>query len=221
LGLLLILLVALIGPDLTKMDWRRIGSRAGWQLTDRVIASLEIEPGDHVADIGSGNGYFTFRLADTVGPTGKIYAVDVEDGIVDTLRRKSEAGNYSQVQVIKGQLDDPLLPDRELDLIFLCNAYHHIQDRPAYFDRLRRSLEPGGRVAIIDMKVSALVRLTVPAGHWTSVESMLEEMKRANYRPVESFDFLPAQNYVVFSPLTADNIPQRSTAATHRPRPVG
>jgi ubiquinone/menaquinone biosynthesis C-methylase UbiE len=209
LGLLLLIPVALIGPDLTKMDWRRIGSRAGWQLTDRVLASLEIEPGDTVADIGAGDGYFTFRLADAVGPTGKVFAVDVEDKLVDTLRRKAEEGNYSQVRVIKGRFDDPLLPDGELDLIFLCNSYHHIRDRTTYFDRLRSDLKPGGHVAIIDLKVSALVRFSVPAGHWTTVESMQEEMGRANYRPMASFDFLPAQNYVKFSPLaTADNVPE-------------
>jgi ubiquinone/menaquinone biosynthesis C-methylase UbiE len=209
LGLLLGIAISFVGPDLTKMDWRKIGSRAGWQLTDRVMASLEIESGDTVADIGAGDGYFTFRLADAVGSTGKVFAVDIEDKLVDTLRRKAEAGNYSQVRVVKGQFDDPLLPDQELDLIFLCNSYHHIQDRTTYFDRLRRDLKPGGRVAIIDLKVSALVRLTVPAGHWTTVESMQEEMQRANYRPIVSFDFLPAQNYVMFSPLsTADNAPK-------------
>jgi arsenite methyltransferase len=209
LGLLLVFPFSFIGPDLTKMDWRQIGSRAGWQLTDRLLASLEIEPGDTVADIGAGDGYFTFRLADAVGPTGKVFAVDVEDKLVDTLRRKAEVGNYAQVRVVKGQFDDPLLPDHKLDLIFLCNAYHHIQDRTTYFDRLRRDLKPGGRVAVIDLKVSTLVRLTVPAGHWTTVESMQEEMERANYRPIVRFDFLPAQNYVMFSPLaTSDNTPK-------------
>jgi ubiquinone/menaquinone biosynthesis C-methylase UbiE len=195
--------ILFVGPDLTKMDWTKIGSRAWWQLPDRVIASLDVKPGDTVADIGAGDGYFTFLLAEAVGPNGRVFAVEVNDELVDTLRRKARDEKYSAVQAVKGEFDDPLLPDGELDLIFLCNSYHHIQNRPEYFSRLRGDLKPGGRVAIIDMKVSALVRLTVPAGHWTTVETMQGEMQKADYRPIVRFDFLPAQNYVLFSPLAA------------------
>jgi ubiquinone/menaquinone biosynthesis C-methylase UbiE len=204
IGLLIGVTFLAIEPDLTKIDWKKITSRAAWQLPDRVIASLEIEPGDYVADIGAGDGYFTFRLADAVGSNGKVFAVEVDDELVEALRRKADDSEYSRVQVIKGRYDDPLLPDGELDLIFFCNSYHHIQSRPDYFDRLRQDLTSEGRVAIIDMKASFLVRFTVPSGHWTTIETMREEMQRANYRQVEGFDFLPAQNFALFSPRAPD-----------------
>jgi ubiquinone/menaquinone biosynthesis C-methylase UbiE len=206
LGLVFAAAIIFLGPDLTKTDWTAIGSRAWWQLPERVITSLKVEPGDTVADIGAGDGYFTFRLAEAVGPDGRVFAVEVNDELVDTLRRKAREENHSSVQAVKGEFDDPLLPDGELDLIFLCNSYHHIKNRAEYFARLRNDLRPGGRVAIIDMKVSALVRLTVPAGHWTTVETMHGEMQEAGYRPIAGFDFLPAQNFVLFSPrATVDN----------------
>jgi ubiquinone/menaquinone biosynthesis C-methylase UbiE len=202
LGAALVLVVALllVAPDLTKMDYGSLFSRAAWQLPDRVIESLEIRPGDRVADIGAGDGYFTFRLAGAVGPSGKVYAVEVDDALVAELERgKGEAG-HDNVVVVRGEYQDPLLPDGEIDLALLCNSYHHIEDRVAYLDRLRSDLAPDARVALVDMKASLFVRLFVPPDHWTSVETMTDEMERASYTFVTRFDFLPAQNFAVFQP---------------------
>jgi ubiquinone/menaquinone biosynthesis C-methylase UbiE len=201
LGLILTLTVLSVGSALPKFDYGRIFSRAGWQIPDRVIQSLDIQPGDRVADIGAGDGYFTFRLADAAGPGGKVYAVEVDKESIETLRVKTKQRGYSNVEVILGELDDPLLPDGEIDLVFLCNAYHHIEERRAYFQRLRKDLTPQGRVAIIDMKVSPLVRLFVPTGHWTTVETMQQEMHEAKYHTEKQLEFLPAQNFLLFSVL--------------------
>ena len=86
-----------------------------------------------------------------------------------------------------------------VDLVFLCNAYHHIEERAGYFRRLRNDLAEGGRVAIVDMKRTPLVRLLTPPGHWTSLETMRREMEAAGYRMDASFDFLPVQGFAVFS----------------------
>ncbi len=198
--LFLVVSYMLVGPDLTKMDYGNIFSRSGWQLPSQVIESLEIQPGDRVADIGSGDGYFTFQLAEAVGTNGKVYAVEVDEELVDELTRKARDGGYDNVVVVQGEYDDPLLPDGEIDLVFLCNSYHHIKDRVAYFDQMRKDLSPKGRVAVIDLKVSFLVRLLAPAGHWTTVETMTVEMQKANYSRRHNFDYLPAQNFAVFSP---------------------
>lgn len=190
----------LVGPDLTKMDYGNLFSRSGWQLPSQVIESLKIQPGDRVADIGSGDGYFTFQLAEAVGMNGSVYAVEVDAELVDELTRKARDGGYDNVVIVQGEYDDPLLPDGEIDLVFLCNSYHHIKDRVAYFDQMRKDLSPKGRVAVIDLKVSFLVRLLAPAGHWTTVETMTVEMQKANYSRRYNFDYLPAQNFAVFSP---------------------
>jgi hypothetical protein len=104
------------------------------------------------------------------------------------------------VVVVKGEYPDPLLPDGEIDLVLLCNSYHHIEDRVAYFDRLRNDLAEGGRVVLIDLKASLLVRLLAPHDHWTTVETMTEEMEKASYTFAGRFDYLPAQNFAVFQP---------------------
>ena len=196
---LLVVGAALAGSDLHKMDFSRLFQRAGWQLPDRVIASLAIRPGDHVADIGAGDGYFTFRFVDAVAPAGRVYAVEVDDDRIEALNKKAREQEASNLVVIEGELDDPLLPDGRMDLVFLCNAYHHIGGRAGYFRRLRSDLAEGGRVAIVDMKLTPLVRLLTPPGHWTSVDTMRKEMQEAGYRMDASFDFLPVQGFAVFS----------------------
>lgn len=184
----------------SKFDYGHLFARASWQLPAQVINTLDIQPGDHVADIGAGDGYFTFMLADAVGPTGIVYAVDVTDASVATLRAQAKAQGYTNVVVIKGELADPLLPDGKIDLVFLSNSFHHIDDRPLYFNSLRTDLSGSGRVAIIEPKPIRLVRVLSPAGHWSSLASIEEDMVAATYHSLGRFEFLPIQHFVTFAP---------------------
>ena len=186
---------------LSKLDYGNLYQRAGWQLPDQVIESLNIQPGDHVADIGAGGGYFTFILADAVGPSGRVYAVDVEEEITIDLEAQASENNYPNVEVILGEFEDPLLPDGTVDLVFLCNAYHHIERRVGYFSRLKADLKPEGRVALVDTKddLAGILRLFVTADHWTPKELLISEMEAAGYRHLGGFDFLPTQNFEMFS----------------------
>ncbi len=194
------LLLALSGcSGLTKLDYLHLFSRDGWQRPDRVIESLGLGPGDHVADIGSGEGYFTFKFADVVGPEGRVYAVDVDREVLRRLRQRVEAGGYSNVVVVDAELDDPLLPDGRVDLAFLCNAYHHLENRTPYFDRLRIDLNEGGRVAVVETRNDLLLmKLIGHSEHWTPLEVLRGEMLDAHYRPRDSFDFLALQHFEVF-----------------------
>ena len=187
---------------LSKLDYTKLGTRATWQHPDRVIESLGIQSGDRVADIGAGDGYFVTYLADAVGPEGKVYAVEVEQEKADVLEKKVRDKGYSNVVVVLGQFGDPLLPDKSLDLVFLCNTYHHIEDRPDYFSRVHSDLRREGRVAIIDMKddLTGILGLFTDEEHWTPLALLVEEMGKAGYRPSSRFDFLPVQNFVVFEP---------------------
>lgn len=192
-----IVLVA-FAPALAKLDYSRFPTRASWQLPDRVIEALDLAPGAQVADLGAGDGYFTFTLADAVGASGRVYAVDVEADIVDGLRARVTSRGYDNVEAVLGDYDDPGLPDREIDLVFLCNVYHHIDDRATYFSDLRRDLAPGARVAIIDIGAEPPLRWLSPPDHSTDLETLVDEMAAAGYVVAGSFDFLPLQNFVVF-----------------------
>ena len=179
----------------------QLGCRASWQHPDRVITSLCLKPGDHVADIGAGDGYFTFLLAEAVGPKGKVYAVEVTDAKVKRLVRRATRGGYKNIEVILGQFDDPLLPDQTIDLAFLCNTYHHIDNRPSYFSRLRTNLRRNGRVAIIDLKddLTGIPRLFVSPAHRMPTKQLYEEMDEAGYERVSIFNYLPVQNFIIFA----------------------
>jgi arsenite methyltransferase len=170
--------------------------RDRWQQPEAVIQSLAIRPGDHVADLGAGGGYFTFRLADAVGPTGRVYAVDVDKSNLDYIARRAKEGGYTNVEAILAKYDDPLLPEGGVDLIFTCNTYHHLENRTDYFASAARYLRPDGRVVVIDLNGNSWFHWLF--GHWTPKEVSRSEMAAAGYQLASEFDFLTRQNFQVF-----------------------
>ena len=165
--------------------------RDAWQLPARVIHSLGIQPGDYVADLGSGSGYFTGRLAQTVGPAGKVYAVDIDEKINQYVAKRVKEEGHSNVDIILAKLDDPRLPEGSVDLIFSSNTYHHLENRTSYFLNAKKYLKPSGRVAIIDFRKEAY-------HHHTENQVIREEMQKAGYRLEKEFDFLTKQHFLVF-----------------------
>lgn len=116
------------------------------------IAALEIKPGQIVADIGAGSGVFSMPLGLAVKPGGKVYAVDIDQGLIDHINEKAtETGATNYVEGILGQYTDPALPV-QIDLAFINDVLHHIEDRPTYLKNLAGYLKPGGRIAIIEFK---------------------------------------------------------------------
>ena len=173
-------------------------NRDQWQQPGRVVAELKIEPGAVVADLGSGGGYFTFRLAEAVGPGGKVYAVDIDRGMAELIARRATAEGRRNVEVILATPQDPSLPRAAVDLIFTSNTYHHIDNRIAYFTKLRSTLRPGGRVAIIDFDRHAWFEGLLR--HYTPSEFIKREMEQAGYSLEQDFDFLYRQSFLIFVP---------------------
>ena len=162
-----------------------------WQYPERVIKELKLEPGMKVADLGSGTGYFTFRLAEAVGSSGKVYAIDIDEEMNAIVDKQSVAKQMENVQTVLAVGHDPLIPEK-VDLIFSVNAYHHLKDRTAYFKNAARYLKPGGRVAILDFREGAF-------RHFTPMRTILEEFKAAGYGLDKTHGFLPRQNFFIFS----------------------
>ena len=171
--------------------------RDSWQEPERVVQTLQIPEGAHVADLGSGGGYFTFRLADATGPGGRVYAVDVDEQLSEYIAERAADEGYLQVETVLAQADDARLPPASVDLVFICNTYHHLPERVAYFARLRAALRPGGRIAMVEYRPGWFSRLT---GHATGSEEIEREMAEAGYQKVEQYDWLSRQSFVVFAP---------------------
>ena len=169
--------------------------RDEWQQPERVVETLALAPGDRIADLGSGGGYFTFLLADAVGATGRVYAVDVDEGMNEALREDAVAKGYENVEVVLAAPDDPKLAPGSVDLLFTSNTYHHIDDRSAYFRRAAAALAPGGRVAIVEFDESPG---WFHGAHSTSPDEIRSEMEAAGYRLVASYEFLERQSFTIF-----------------------
>ena len=194
-GIALICATALLTPACATRDL--------WQRPERVIDILEIAPGASVADIGAGDGYFIPYLARAVGPDGVVYAVDVDEEKVRVLEALVAEQELENVKVVLGGFDDPSLPDGEIDLVFMVNTYHHIEDRPAYFGNIRSTdLSSGGRVAVIEPTADGgfFIGLVAKEGHISSAPVVREEMNLAGYHTAVSHDFLMIQIFEVFTP---------------------
>lgn len=173
-------------------------SRDKWQYPQKVIETLGIRPGDCVVDLGAGGGYFTFKFADALKGSGKVYAVDIDEAMMEYLRQEVSRQGISNVDVVLGEFGDPLLPDSVSDLVFMCNTYHHIEDRINYFSRMRTDLKPDGHVAIVEHRPGGWLGRLFGA-HWTKKEVIISEMEAAGYSLIADYDYLPKQLFVLFS----------------------
>lgn len=117
---------------------------------DEVAARLRLKSGDVVADIGAGSGVFSRSLARAVAPAGIVLAVEIDPELLAYIQKRAAEESIVNIQPVRGEFDDPKLPRKDVDLVFICDALHHIEHRQAYLKALASSMKPGGRVAIID-----------------------------------------------------------------------
>lgn len=168
-------------------------ARDAWQMPARVIDTLGLKPGMKVADIGAGTGYFTMRLAKVPGVS--VFAVDVEPAMIDHVKQRAAKEHVTNVTGVLAGATSANLPE-PVDVVLVVDTYHHLPNRPAYFRELRKSLKPGGRVAIVDF------RKTAPEGppvHFRfTPEQIQDEMKQAGYQLDVAHDFLPRQHFLIF-----------------------
>ncbi len=168
-----------------------------------VVHALNLKPGMAVADLGSGSGYFTRRFLERVAPGGMVYAIDVEPKALEYIEARLSPAERtaSGMTFIHADPDDSKLAPESVDLLFLCNTYHHIEDRTRYFSRVARTIRPGGRLAIIDFYADHRSgELGFPKDHLISREQAIDELTRAGYRLAREHTFLPRQYFLEFDP---------------------
>ena len=165
---------------------------------DRLMEALDISKGATVADIGSGTGYFTWRLAERVGPAGKVLAVDVQQKMLDLTRAAVEKRKLRNVDYVLATENDPRLPEGALDLVFIAYAYHEFVDPGKVMAAVRRSLKPGGRVVVLEYAKESNIAPASPL-HKMSFEEIRREIEPVGFAIDRLFDFLPVQHGVVFT----------------------
>ena len=169
-------------------------ARDAWQKPHEVITALSPAPDSAVADIGSGTGYFAARLAHFV-PKGRVYGVDTEPEMVKYLAERAKREGLPNLVSVAGRPDDANLPAK-VDLVLMVDVYHHISDRERYFGKLRGSLKPGARVAIIDFRLDA--SSGPPKKDRIAPAQVKSELAKAGYAFAKEHTFLPDQFFLVF-----------------------
>jgi arsenite methyltransferase len=164
--------------------------REDWQKPHDVVMSLHLKPSDAVADIGAGTGYFAQRFARHVA---KVYAVDIDKKLLEMAAKDAPPN----LQTILATPDDPKLPPASVDVIFFCDVLHHIENRPAYYQKLKLALKPGGRIVNIDFYKKELP-VGPPVSMKLSEEQVVSEFKTAGFRLARKQDSLPYQYFLEF-----------------------
>ena len=173
------------------------GWRDEWQRPDEVLKALEISKTDVIADIGAGGGYFTERFSRCLGPSGRVYATDIQDVMIERLKERVKNRGLNNVEVVRGGFDEPMLPETCCDLIFFSSVYKEIDGRIGYMKKARKILKPGGRVAIIEYRRNASA-IGPPMDMRLSPEQVIEELAAAGFTLIRRYDFLPREYFLIF-----------------------
>jgi ubiquinone/menaquinone biosynthesis C-methylase UbiE len=162
-----------------------------------LLDSLQIPPGATVADVGAGTGYFTWRLAQRVGPLGRVFAVDIQPSMLDRIRSDVKNRRLTNVQVVLGSESDPGLPFG-VDLILVANAYHEFSEPEAMMAAVRRCLKPNGRVVVVEYAeehdedpVAGLYTMTLA--------DLRSEIEETGFQLERVMDVLPLKHGLIFS----------------------
>ena len=170
-------------------EWAR-PDREEVQKSDQIMKALAVKPGERVADIGAGTGRFTFPVAEAVGPTGIVWALDISPEMIEYLDFRAQARNADNVRPRRVLPDDPQLQPGSLDTILMFYTLHYVKDRVAYGKKLKEGLAPGGRLAVISY---------ISAKFFTR-ELLDQEMKAAGFKVQAAHEFLSKQFFVIYVP---------------------
>ena len=165
---------------------------------EQLMSALQLRPGAAVADLGSGTGYFTWRLAEQVGPQGKVYAVDVQQSMLDLTKAAVAQHKLENVEYILSTEQSPRLPEASVDLVFIAYAYHEFGDPEAMMSAVRRALKPGGRVLVLEYAKESKIAPASPL-HKMSFEEIRREIEPRGFVIDQLLDFLPVQHGVIFT----------------------
>ena len=173
--------------------------RDTYQKPHEVLTALNIKPGEVIADIGAGSGYFTFRLAHFVGDKGKVYAVDVSPDMIRHVNRRIRETKTTNVVTILADNDDPLLPDQSVNRFFICDVWHHVGNQTKYLSLMKKMLKPGGEVVMIDFHKKEFP-FGPPMHMKIAREDLIKQLETNGFRLSKEHTFLPYQYFLVFAP---------------------
>jgi len=179
-------------PDLRIEEWveRLEGEgREAFDLRHAIVSAMRLRPGQSVADVGAGTGLFEPLLAAAVGPNGKVYAIDIVPKFVEHIEARAKERGLTQVQAVLGTEDSIRLPAASVDVVFVCDAYHHFENPQAMLASIREALRPGGQLYVVDFdRVEGRSEPFVLEHIRASKEEFTAEIEAAGFRFVEELE---------------------------------
>lgn len=179
-------------------DWLERPEREQEERPEEVIRAMDLKPGQIVADIGCGSGYFTRRMAKVVAPEGKVYGVDIQPEFLEMLKTRCADEKITNVTPVLGAEDDPKLPTGTVDWMLLVDVYHEFQQPQPMLAHMRDALKPDGKIALIEYRGEGDTAKHIKAEHRMSVKQVLAEWNKAGFELVDLQEFLPSQHFFIF-----------------------
>jgi ubiquinone/menaquinone biosynthesis C-methylase UbiE len=180
-------------------EWLERAERIEEEAPQSAIRALQIPTGATVADIGAGTGYITMLLSAAVGPTGRVYANDLQPEMIEMLKRRLAAGKVVNVTPVLGSVDDPGLPGAALDLAIMVDVYHELSRPQTMLRRLREALKPGGRLVLLEYRKED-PSIPIKFEHKMSVSEARMELEAEGFSLAKVDESLPRQHILVFVP---------------------
>jgi tRNA A58 N-methylase Trm61 len=177
--------------------WLVRSEREAEEHPDQALDELKIAKGATVADIGAGVGYMSWRLAERVGPTGKVYANDIQAPMLEQLRKNIEQRHLTNVETILGEPDDPKLPQGRMDLVLMVDVYHEFSEPRKMLRHIRESLKPDGRMVLLEYRAED-PKVPILALHKMTVDQVKAEIEPEGFRLDKVIETLPRQHILIF-----------------------
>jgi ubiquinone/menaquinone biosynthesis C-methylase UbiE len=184
-----------MGPG--GIPWLEREERESEERPQQTIAALEIRPGQTVADLGAGSGYYTFRIAPLVGASGKVLAIDVEPAMLRVVAERARRESVTNVETVRSSPRDPNLPAGSIDLLFMVDVYHELEYPYEMLREVHTALRPEGRVALIEYRAED-PKVMIKAVHKMSERQIIRELEAAGFRHLKTVRTLPVQHLVIF-----------------------
>jgi ubiquinone/menaquinone biosynthesis C-methylase UbiE len=178
-------------------DWLVRPEREAEEQPDRALDLIGIAKGSTVADVGAGNGYITWRMAQRVGPSGKVYANDIQPAMLDMLQRNMRERKLENVEAVLGAADDPKLPVNAIDLIILVDVYHEFSEPQKMLRGMREALKPDGRLVLLEYRGEDPA-VPIRPEHKMTVAQVKAELEPEGFRLDKLIDGLPRQHILIF-----------------------
>jgi ubiquinone/menaquinone biosynthesis C-methylase UbiE len=177
--------------------WLERTERETQEQPQLAIDALEIKPGQTIADLGAGSGYYSFRIAPLVGPAGKVLAIDIEPAMLDAIAQRARREHIGNVATVRSSAQDPNLAPGSVDLLFMVDVYHELAYPYEMLTKVRTALKPRGRVALIEYRAEDPDVLIKPL-HKMSERQVRREMQAAGFKHVRTVRTLPLQHLILF-----------------------